>query len=83
MSAGMITKFMAVSSSPLGKVRMIANRPTGIIMAAPAPCRMRDATSVDSTKVSGGVSVDEARAKRDGYLRAMSACLEGRGYSVK
>lgn len=40
-------------------------------------------TGFDPTKVSGGVSVDEARIKRDGYLRAMSACLEGRGYSVK
>ncbi len=34
IKAGMMTKFIALSSSDLGKVRMMARRPTGIIMAA-------------------------------------------------
>ena len=41
-----MTKFIARNSSDLGKVRMIASRPTGIIIAAPTPCRMRPATSI-------------------------------------
>ena len=46
ISAGMITKFIAISSSDLANVRTIARRPTGVIMAAPSPCRMRAATSI-------------------------------------
>ena len=46
ISAGMMTKFIAARSSDFGKVRMIARRPTGVIMAAPSPCRMRAATSI-------------------------------------
>jgi hypothetical protein len=46
ISAGMITKFIAPSSSDFGKVRMMHRRPTGIIIAAPSPCRMRAATSM-------------------------------------
>ena len=46
ISAGMITKFIAISNSDLGKVRMIVSLPTGIIIAAPIPCRMRAATSI-------------------------------------
>ncbi len=42
----MITKFIADSNSALGKVRMMVKRPTGIIMAAPIPCKMRAATSI-------------------------------------
>ncbi len=42
----MMTKFIAVSSSALGKVRMMASRPTGIIIAAPTPCRILVATSI-------------------------------------
>jgi Family of unknown function (DUF6515) len=37
----------------------------------------------DPTQVGGGVSSDQAGSKRAAYQRAMSACLEGRGYSVK
>ncbi len=33
--------------------------------------------------VQGGLSQDESRAKRDEYRRAMSACLESRGYTVR
>ncbi len=44
--AGTITKFIARSSSDLGKVRMMVMRPTGIIMAAPNPCSSRAATSI-------------------------------------
>ena len=44
ISAGMMTKFIAISSSDFGKVRMMASLPTGIIMAAPIPCNIRAAT---------------------------------------
>ena len=44
-SDGMATKPMARTSSALGKVRTMVSRPTGTIMAPPAPCRMRKATS--------------------------------------
>jgi hypothetical protein len=37
----------------------------------------------DPTVAGGGVSPDQAGGKRDSYQRAMTACLEGRGYSVK
>ena len=37
ISAGMMTKFIAISSSDFGKVRMTGSLPTGIIMAAPIP----------------------------------------------
>jgi hypothetical protein len=40
-------------------------------------------TGYDPTQSSGGVSPDEAADKRAGYQRAMRACLEGRGYSVR
>ena len=41
-----------------------------------------DQTHFDPTKPGGGVSQDGVAA-RSNYLRAISACLEGRGYSVK
>lgn len=37
----------------------------------------------DPTQVNGGVSPDQANTMRAAYQRAMGACLEGRGYSVK
>jgi len=37
----------------------------------------------DPTQPSGGVSEAQASAKRADYQRAMQACLEARGYSVK
>jgi Family of unknown function (DUF6515) len=37
----------------------------------------------DPTQAAGGVSPDQAAAKRAEYDRAMRACLEGRGYSVR
>jgi hypothetical protein len=37
----------------------------------------------DPTQPSGGVSPDQTNTKRAAYQRAMGACLEGRGYSVK
>lgn len=37
----------------------------------------------DPTQPNGGVSPGEAGTKRAAYQRAMGACLEGRGYSVK
>ena len=40
-------------------------------------------TGYDLTKPDGGVPPAEAPSKRSDYLRADSACLEGRGYSVK
>ena len=40
-------------------------------------------TGYDTTLSGGGVSADERSAKRSDYMRAMGACLEGRGYTVK
>ena len=37
----------------------------------------------DPTQPNGGVSSGDASSARASYQRAMSACLEGRGYSVK
>ena len=37
----------------------------------------------DPTQPNGGVSPGEASSKRAAYQRAIGACLEGRGYSVK
>src|ERR1700730_5806691 len=37
----------------------------------------------DPTQVNGGAPPEQANEKRSAYQRAMSACLEGRGYSVK
>ena len=43
---------MARSSSDFGNVRTIASRPTGIIIAAPAPCTTRAATSIGALTAS-------------------------------
>jgi len=37
----------------------------------------------DPTQANGGVSPEQAPAKRAAYQRAITACLQGRGYSVK
>jgi len=37
----------------------------------------------DPTQANGGVPPEQANTKRAAYQRAMGACLEGRGYSVK
>jgi opacity protein-like surface antigen len=37
----------------------------------------------DPTRPSGDVTPDQAAARRDQYRRAMTACLEAHGYSVK
>lgn len=37
----------------------------------------------DPTQPLGGVPESQAQSKRDDYQRAMTACLEARGYSVK
>ena len=37
----------------------------------------------DPTQPLGGVDESQAQAKREDYLRAQTACLEARGYSVK
>lgn len=42
-----------------------------------------DQTGFDPTKPSGGVAPGQVADKHPAYLRAMTACLEGRGYSVK
>lgn len=39
-------------------------------------------TGFDPTRPEGGVPADQSLASRSDYLRAMTACLEGRGYSV-
>jgi len=40
-------------------------------------------TRFDPTETGGGVNDGERDSARAGYFRAMTACLEGRGYSVK
>jgi hypothetical protein len=40
-------------------------------------------TGFDPTQPAGGVPESQAQTKRDDYQRAMTACLEARGYSVK
>jgi len=40
-------------------------------------------TGFDPTQAGGGVPPDQTVAKGDDYRRAMRACLEGRGYSVR
>jgi hypothetical protein len=42
-----------------------------------------DQTGFDPTRPEGGVAGGDARGRRGEYFRAMTACLEGRGYSVK
>jgi hypothetical protein len=42
-----------------------------------------DQTTYDPTQPAAGLSRDDARAKRDDYRRAMTACLESRGYTVR
>jgi hypothetical protein len=42
-----------------------------------------DQTHFDPTRVAGGVEAGDVGSRRAEYFRAMSACLEGRGYSVK
>ncbi len=37
----------------------------------------------DPTQPNGGVPAEQASTKRAAYQRAITACLEGRGYSVK
>jgi hypothetical protein len=37
----------------------------------------------DPTQANGGVPPEQANTKRAAYQRAMGACLEGRGYTVK
>ena len=40
-------------------------------------------TGFDPTRPGGGVPPEQNSAKREEYRRAMTACLEARGYSVK
>jgi len=40
-------------------------------------------TGFDPTQSQGGVSESQVDTKRSDYMRAISACLEGRGYTVK
>ncbi len=42
-----------------------------------------DQTGYDPTRIGGGVSGTEPAERRSDYLRAMTACLEARGYSVR
>jgi hypothetical protein len=42
-----------------------------------------DQTAFDPTQASGAEPTEEAMAKRGAYVRAETACLTGRGYSVK
>lgn len=37
----------------------------------------------DPTQTGGGAAPDQSGSARENYQRAMSACLEGRGYSVR
>jgi hypothetical protein len=40
-------------------------------------------TGFDPTQVNENLTETEASAKREDYTRALTACLTGRGYSVK
>jgi hypothetical protein len=40
-------------------------------------------TGFDPTQADGGVPPDQTNSRRAEYQRAMGACLEGRGYTVK
>ena len=42
-----------------------------------------DQTRYDPSQPDGGVSPQQANDQRAAYFRAMTACLEGRGYSVR
>ena len=42
-----------------------------------------DQTGFDPTRPEGGVPSDRVKSSRADYFRAMTACLEGRGYSVR
>jgi hypothetical protein len=42
-----------------------------------------DETGFDPTRPAGGVAAEQSRSLREAYYRAMTACLEGRGYSVR
>jgi len=42
-----------------------------------------DQSGFDPTQSGGGVAPDQSDAGRDNYQRALRACLEGRGYSVR
>lgn len=43
----------------------------------------RNQTGFDPTQLNGGVPPEQTSARREQYRRAMTACLEARGYSVK
>jgi hypothetical protein len=43
----------------------------------------RGQTGFDPVQGAGGVSIDQSAPKRDQFNRALNACLEVRGYSVK
>ena len=40
-------------------------------------------TGYDPTRVAGGVAPEQAASRRAAYLRAMTACLEARDYTVR
>lgn len=40
-------------------------------------------TGYDPTRVAGGVAPEQTASRRAAYLRAMTACLEGRSYTVR
>jgi Family of unknown function (DUF6515) len=42
-----------------------------------------DQSGFDPTQSGGGVPADQSDSRREAYQRAMGACLDGRGYSVK
>ncbi len=78
INAGMMTKFIATSSSDFGNVRTIASLPTGVIIAAPKPCRMRAATSIGtliarphSTEANVNSATANANTRRVPYLSAI------------
>ena len=43
----------------------------------------KNQTGFDPTQQAGGVAPNETGSRREQYQRAMTACLEARGYSVK
>ena len=59
----MTTYCMTVNSSERGKLRTSAMRPTGVIIAPPMPCRMRETTSI-GTPLSESPQASDPNEKR-------------------
>jgi len=57
--------------------------PTFVVVGPPVGVWAASQTGFDPTQAGGGVAPDQTVARGEDYKRAMRACLEGRGYSVR